>query len=56
MRELKNEEMKKIDGGTGTITATMIGAIYKIIQTIYNIGDAFGSSIRRVVEDKKCSL
>lgn len=56
MRELKNEEMKKIDGGSNGLTATMVGAIYKIIQTIYNIGDAFGSSIRRVVEDKKCAL
>lgn len=56
MRELKNEEMKKIDGGSTGITATMLGAIYKIIQTIYNIGDAFGSSIRRTIEDKKCTL
>jgi len=55
MHILKNEEMKKIEGGTN-ISATMVGAIYKVIETIYNLGDALGSSIRRLIENKKCSL
>ena len=54
MRELNKEEMKKIDGGS--VSAAMLGAIYKIVETIYNLGDALGSSIRRVIEDKNCSL
>lgn len=55
MRELRKEEMKKIDGGT-SISAAMLTAVYKIIETIYNLGDAFGSSLRRVIEGKNCSL
>ena len=55
MKELKKEEMKKIEGGA-SITAAMLGAIYRLIETIYNLGDALGSSIRRVVEGKNCSL
>ena len=55
MRELKKEEMIKIEGGA-SISATMLGAIYKIVETIYNIGDALGSSIRRTIEGKKCDI
>ena len=55
MRELNKEEMMKINGGTN-VTAAMLGAIYKIVETIYNLGDALGSSIRRVIENKNCGL
>ena len=55
MRELRKEEMKKVEGGT-SISAAMLGAIYKIVETIYNLGDALGSSIRRVIEGKNCNL
>ena len=55
MRKLKIEEMKEIEGGT-SISAAMMGAIYKVIETIYNLGDALGSSIRRIIEGKNCSL
>ena len=55
MRELRKEEMKKIEGGA-SISAAMLGAIYKIVETIYNLGDALGSSIRRTIEGKHCSL
>lgn len=55
MRELKKEEMKCVEGGT-SFSAAMLGAIYKVVETIYNLGDAFGSSIRRIIEGKNCSL
>lgn len=55
MRELKKEEMKKVEGGT-SFSAAMLGAIYKVVETIYNLGDALGSSIRRIIEGKNCSL
>ena len=55
MRELNKEEMMKINGGTN-VTAAMLGAIYKIVETIYNLGDALGSLIRRVIENKNCGL
>ena len=46
MIELNKNEMLKIDGGAG-FTATMMNAIYKTIEVIFNIGEAFGSYIRR---------
>lgn len=55
MRELKEEEMKSVEGGT-SFSAAMLGAIYKVVETIYNLGDALGSSIRRIIEGKNCSL
>ena len=55
MKELRKEEMKKVEGGT-SLSAAMLGAIYKVVETIYNLGDALGSTIRRVIEGKKCHL
>ena len=51
---IKNE-MLKIDGGAG-FTATMMNAIYKTIEIIFNIGEAFGSYIRRKSEGKMCDF
>jgi len=55
MRELSNKEMLNIEGG-GSITGSMLTAVYKIIDTIYSIGESFGSYIRRVVEKKMCNI
>ena len=55
MKELKNEDMKIVEGGTN-FSASMVGAIYRVIETIYDLGDALGSSIRRLIEEKKCDL
>ena len=55
MKRLTTEEMKKIEGGTN-FGAAMLGAVYKIVETIYNLGDALGSSIIRIIENKNCSL
>ena len=55
MRELSNKEMLNIEGG-GNITGSMLNAVYKIIDTIYSIGESLGSYIRRVVEKKMCDI
>jgi len=55
MRELSKKEMLNIDGG-GSITGSMLNAVYKIIDTIYSIGESLGSYIRRVVENKMCDI
>ncbi len=55
MRELDKNEMLKIDGGAG-FTATMMNAIYKTIEIIFNIGEAFGGYIRRKSEGKMCDF
>lgn len=51
---LKNEEMIKITGGSA-ITASLLTAINKTIQIIFDLGQSIGSSIRRIIDDKKCS-
>ena len=55
MRELDKNEMLKIDGGAG-FTATMMNAIYKTIEVIFNVGEALGSYIRRKIEGKMCDI
>lgn len=55
MREIRKEEMLKIEGGT-SITGSMLNAIYKTIDLIYSIGESLGSYIRRAVEKKVCDI
>ena len=55
MREIKKEEMLKVDGGS-SITGSMLNAIYKTINIIYSIGESLGSYIRRAVEKKMCDI
>ena len=52
--ELKQEEMKYIIGGG--LTSTMINAITKAINTIYELGKQTGSTIRRLIKNKYCSV
>lgn len=53
MRKLENQELIKINGG---IAATTINYISKLITTIFDIGRALGSSIRRIESDTICPL
>ena len=55
MKELNKKEMLNIEGGAN-FTASMLSAIYKAIDTIYSIGEALGSYLRRKVEDKMCDI
>ena len=55
MIKLKDDEMRKIVGGSD-IGSALLNAVSKVVETIYNLGDALGSSIRRLIEDKKCNL
>lgn len=56
MRELEKKEMLNIEGGADVFTGSMLNAIYKIIETIYGVGESFGSYIRRAVEKKMCNI
>lgn len=55
MRKLEKREMLNIEGGT-SITGSMLNAFYKIIGTIYSIGESLGSFIRRTVEKNMCDI
>ena len=50
--EIKQEEMKSVNGGS--ITSSMINAISKVVQTIYDLGKSTGSAIRRIVTKNYC--
>ena len=53
MRKLKNEEMRKIDGGAG-VTAAMLNAIIRTVSTMFSVGQAIGSAIRRATGGNYC--
>jgi len=55
MKKISKEELYGIIGGA-SITGTMLNAIAKGVNTIYNIGRALGSSLRRAISGKYCSL
>ena len=51
---LTNEDLISIRGGS--ITATMLNAFSRAIDTILNLGQIVGSSIRRAFSKNYCSL
>ena len=57
MREIEKKEMLNIEGGGSSgISGTILNAIYKLIDTIYSIGESLGSYIRRTTENKMCDI
>lgn len=55
MVEIDKKEMLEVDGGA-SFSASMVTAIYKAIEAIYAIGEALGSYLRRIQEQKMCNL
>ena len=53
MRVLEDKELANIRGG---IAGTTISYISKLITTIFDIGRALGTSIRRIESDTICPL
>ena len=53
MRALENQELINVNGG---IAATTINYFCKLVNTVFDIGRALGSAIRRVESDNICSL
>ena len=53
IKELKENEMMNIDGGT--ISATFISAIAKVVEILFEIGKETGSAIRRLTTGSYCS-
>ena len=51
---LTDEKMKQIAGGA--ITSAMINALNKAINTIYELGKATGSAIRRIIKKSPCKV
>ena len=51
---LRNDELVLIKGGG--ITATMLNSLSRFMDTLYNLGQAVGSSLRRLVSKKVCRV
>ena len=58
MKKIDNEKLVEINGGTTltdlTLTATLLNAIVKVGELVYQIGSSFGSSVRRMEEGNIC--
>lgn len=55
MSELCEKEMYEINGGA-TISGTLLNAITTAGKFIYSLGQALGSSIRRIAGGGYCSV
>ena len=53
MEKLKRDEMLNVKGGS-SVTAAMLNAIIRGITTMYTIGQAVGSAIRRAMTGSYC--
>jgi len=51
---LKSEDLIKVRGGG--ITATLLNSLSRLVETILNLGQLVGSSIRRSMSKKSCKL
>ena len=51
---LKNEELITVRGGG--ITATLLNSLSRLVETLLNLGQLVGSSIRRSFSKKVCKL
>lgn len=52
--KLTKQEMKNITGGG--ISYSLINAITKVINTIYELGQNTGSALRRVIKKAYCPI
>ena len=50
---LKNEELSLIYGGS-LFSATLLNAFARVINTLYSLGHALGSSVRRIYSRDVC--
>jgi len=56
MRVLNSEESSKVLGGNVVYTAAFIGAICKVVDLLFNIGESIGSAIRRSTDHDICPI
>lgn len=54
MKELTNKEKFNITGGA--ITTTILNSIARLISTVYDLGRAVGSTLRRASTGNSCPL
>lgn len=55
MKELKKQEMVRIKGGSSLSISSTLNAVAKIVSTVFSLGQAIGSAIRRGKTGSYCS-
>lgn len=55
MNKIEENELYEINGGA-TLSGTLVNAITTAGKFIYSLGQALGSSIRRIVGGSSCSI
>ena len=56
MIELKKEELLNISGGANWFSASFLNSISRAVNTLLDLGRSLGTSIRRSVSGKICSI
>ena len=56
MKNLTREELKKISGGSTSLTSSMLNYLGDLIEILISAGQKLGSSIRRIGSNKICPL
>ena len=56
MIELKKEELLNISGGASIANASFLNALSRAVSTLMDLGRSLGTSIRRSVSGKICSV
>ena len=54
VRELKDKEMMEVEGGS--LPVSLINAITKLVDVLYEIGEATGSAIKRLISGNYCPV
>ena len=53
---MKDEELYQVIGGASTtFSAAFLNAISRGVETIYNLGKAFGTALNMIIKKKTCS-
>ncbi len=55
MKELKNEELLRMEGGIN-ISGTLLNSIYHVIESILDVGRSLGSALRRLHDGNVCDI
>ncbi len=53
---MSDKELLKVTGGASSFSASLLSAIIKGINTLYELGRSLGTAIRREQENKLCEI
>ena len=56
MTKLTKNKLQNIEGGSNNISGTVINAFTNVIRLLLESGQDFGSSLRRITDNKICPL